>query len=160
MWFLFNKSCNWICSTNISDVWLSHYDCFYPRRQFQGEAVARYRSWAAWACLNSTHQQFELFSSQTNETLQNTATKDLTTLEIKQYLLLDRRSLQDLWKGAYCLQTERKNGNGKKEWKKTSVTLFARIIHLHLPAFTKVKVLQPTSENRETYMQTRVSYVV
>ncbi|KAL9976365.1 hypothetical protein ACROYT_G013660 [Oculina patagonica] len=73
----------------------------------------------------------------TNETLQNTATKDLTTLEIKQYLLLDRRSLQDLWKGAYCLQTERKNGNGKKEWKKTSVTLFARIIHLHLPAFTK-----------------------
>ena len=56
-------------------------------------------------------------------------------------VLWDRLSLKDSWNGGCCLQTEKKkNGNGKEGRRKTSLTLFPRIIRLHLPTFMKLKV--------------------
>ena len=71
--------------------------------------------------LHSTQQNFGVFSSQANGTLQNIATKDLATPEIEQ----SRGSLKDSWNGGCCLQTEKKkNRYGKKGRRKTSLTLF------------------------------------
>ena len=69
----------------------------------------------------------------------------------------DRPSLNNLWNGGCCLQTEKKNGNGKKERRKTSVALFARIICLHLPAFMKLKELQLAPRRERFCMRTGVS---
>ena len=58
-------------------------------------------------------------------------------------VLWDRPSLKDSRNGGCCLQKEKKkNGYGKKRRRKTSLTLFPRIIRLHVLTFMKLKVLQ------------------
>ena len=110
--------------------------------------------------LHSTLQKFAVFSSQTNGTLQNIATKDLGLSS--KLVLWYRPSLRDSWNGGCCLQTEKKkkNGNGKKGRRKTSLILFPRIIRLHLPTFMKLKVLQLAPRRERFCMRTGVSYVV
>jgi len=115
--------------------------------------------------LHSFQQKFGVFSSQANGTLQNISTKDLATPEIEQSLVQARslgqtqleRFVERRLLSADREEEERVRDEGAEE---NFLTLFPRIIRLHLPTFMTLKELQLAPRRERFCMRTGVSYVV